>query len=201
MDKLTKRKRIAGALFGWGDIKRFWCGVFAETVFDVLKRELQNRGIHMEFAYTPVYFNSGLYWKGFTTSMNLTAASSLRLDVQSKRLFYSVGYSAVHALRTGIKSNGFTRATSEKMWREGRGRMKRDAFFSRHPVDGVCLLPPFVIGFSMLFMNPACLCRLSYVCRSYSVYLSGKKAVMGFQLRGALLPLLLFDSAVLNPAI
>ena len=55
MDKLTSGKEslvpsdgvilnVSGVEFSEG-----------ETVFDVLKRELQNRGIHMEFAYTPVY--------------------------------------------------------------------------------------------------------------------------------------------------
>lgn len=74
--------------------------------------------------------------------------------------------------------------------------MKRDAFFSCHPVVGFVYYL-FVIGFSMLFMNPACL-AVSLTCAvSYSVYLSGKKAV-GFQLR-CTLPLLLL-TAVLNPA-
>jgi energy-coupling factor transport system permease protein len=74
--------------------------------------------------------------------------------------------------------------------------MSKDTFAGFHPAINLLYFAA-VIGFAMLFTHPICL-AISLICAfSYSVYLSGKKAVR-FNLL-YMLPLLIM-AALLNPA-
>jgi len=74
--------------------------------------------------------------------------------------------------------------------------MNKDAFSGYHPLINL-LYYVFVIGFAMFFTHPVCL-AISLMCAlTYSVYLSGKKAVRFCLIY--MLPMLIV-AALLNPA-
>jgi energy-coupling factor transport system permease protein len=74
--------------------------------------------------------------------------------------------------------------------------MKRDVFAGYHPVVNMLYFVA-VVGFAMFLAHPACLAMSLFSALTYSIYISGKKAIR-FSL-AYMLPLLIF-TALLNPA-